>query len=90
MIYQLSGMVDACSHGFYPVASESLDWLSICSDNGFIHSFSSVEVIQGIGTVSREGALDAKMFFGKSREVFNLVMGCVCTPYCLVMESLFL
>lgn len=56
-------MVDTCSHGFFPVASELLDWLSICFDSGFIRSFSSVEVVQGLGTISREGSLDATIFF---------------------------
>lgn len=40
-------MIDACSLGFCPLEIELLDSLSIFSNNGFVSSFSSVEVVQG-------------------------------------------
>lgn len=62
---------------FFPVASRSSCWLSICPDSGFIHSLLLVELVQGFRIVSREGALDAAMIFVKCSELFNPFLGWV-------------
>ena len=69
-------MVVECSLSFFAVASKLLDWLSICSDSGFIHSFSSVEVDQGFKILSGE-VFGMRKTFLKSSEVFNMVIGWV-------------
>lgn len=51
LIYQFLGVINTCSL-----------LLSICSDSGFIHSLSSVEVIHGFGIVLGEFCSDTSIF----------------------------
>lgn len=55
-------MDDPYLHRFCPIASELLDWLFICSGDGFICSLSSVEVVQELRIVSGEFFIDLVVF----------------------------